>query len=526
MKLLYAHWMQELDAETINGIGIPSIVLMENASRGAADFFAREFPLPQFKHVIVVAGKGNNGGDGFAAGRILFQKGYNVHFVLLSNPEKLNPDPKINFDILNRLKLPITIIEKEDHLKALSALFKQFHHSDTFLIDALFGTGLNNPVRPGLYANAISAMNQSPFKIAAIDLPSGLSDAFLPDEAVHIDADITATFHSLKTAHLHPDGNKHCGHIHIIDIGIPHLLEQREAYYIDIIEPQAFENLFATRSVDAHKGSFGHTLTICGSVEKPGAGILSSYAALKSGTGLCTAAVCEENRTLVPAVHPELMTLIFKNSSQLSERFSQFNTILTGPGLGDTDETAQLISLLLETAPMPVIMDADALNVLQRPELKKKLNKKRSYPLVLTPHPGEFSRLTGQPVNEILKKRISLSREFAMQHSVYLILKGHHTLIATPGGHIYVNQTGNAGMATAGSGDVLSGMIAGMVSQYCKSYPIETILQAAVFLHGYAGDLAARKVGEVSLTAGDILNHIPSAIQQLHEYRSPYQVTR
>jgi hydroxyethylthiazole kinase-like uncharacterized protein yjeF len=213
MKILYSHWMQELDAETINGIGIPSLVLMENASRGAADFFAGEFPLPVYRRVIVVAGKGNNGGDGFATGRILAQKGYRVEFILLTHPEKLNPDPKVNFNILKNLGLEYIVVEKENQLQDIEALLARHHPGDTFVIDAIFGTGLNKPIRPGLYSQVIQRLNDSSFKIAAIDLPSGLSDSFLPREGIHVEADVTAALQSLKTAHLYPDGNKHCGKI-------------------------------------------------------------------------------------------------------------------------------------------------------------------------------------------------------------------------------------------------------------------------------------------------------------------------
>lgn len=515
-----------MDAETINGIGVPSIVLMENASRGAADFFARQFPLKDFPNVIVIAGKGNNGGDGLAAGRILFQKGYRVHFIILATPQKLNPDPKINFAILEKLELPYSIVETVDQLQILSDTLSSHSPGDTFLMDAIFGTGLNKPVTAGLYSRVISMMRDSGYKIAAVDIPSGISDTFLPEEGVHLDADATATFHSLKTAHLHPDGNRHCGTIQVIDIGIPEKLEQDEKYYLSMIEPRVFENLTAKRVVDAHKGSYGHSLTICGSIDKPGAGILSSFAVLKSGAGLCTAAVCFENRTLPISVHPELMTLVYSKNSDLLERLPEFNSVLLGPGLGNTAATADVVKLMLENSPAPLVMDADAVNALAPEKQKQLLKRKREFSVVLTPHPGEFSRLTVCSSAEIKRNRIGLSRNFAREFNVYLVLKGHHTLIATPGGRVYVNPTGNPGMATAGSGDVLSGVLAGMISQFHPSHPLESILQAAVFIHGYAGDLAAGDVGEISLTASDILEYLPDAFQALDDYRTPFPIAR
>lgn len=525
MKLLFASWMQELDGEAIDAVGIPSIVLMENASRGAAEFFAREFPLKEnYKNIIVIAGKGNNGGDGIAVGRILHQKGYNVTFVILSDPAKLNPDPKINFRIIERLNLDFTILRDRDqaHLESIFDGFKGFAKSETVIVDAIFGTGLNKPVKEGIYSRAIELINRSGFKIAAVDIPSGLSDAFLPGEGDHVTADVTATFQCLKTAHLHPDGSDFCGRIEVIDIGIPFERVNNDKYYIDIITPGVFKGLLKKREVHAHKGAYGHALTIAGSVDKPGAGILSSFAVLKSGAGLCTAAVCRENRTAAVTAHPEIMTLVYKGKEDLFPQLGPFNTVLAGPGMGDNNDTFDIVSTLIKKAEVPLVLDADALNVL-REEIKI-LEAPRPYPLVLTPHPGEFSRLTGIPVPGIARDRIGISREFAVKYGVYLILKGHHTLVVSPEGRVYVNVTGNPGMATAGSGDVLGGMISGMIAQFVKKYSLDVILQAAVFIHGFAGDLAAGRVGEISLTAADIIDSIPNAFRALgaDEYKLPF----
>lgn len=525
MKLLLASWMKELDGEAIDTIGIPSIVLMENASRGAAAFFAREFPLKEnYKNIIVIAGKGNNGGDGIAVGRILHQKGYNVTFVILADPETLNPDPKINFHIIKQLNLNFTILRDGDpsHLEEIFDGFNGYSKSETVIIDAIFGTGLNNPVKEGVYSQAIKHINQSGFKIAAVDLPSGLSDAFLPGDGVHVTADITATFQCMKTAHIHPDGNKYCGKIEVIDIGIPIERVNNDKYYIDFITPKTFKELLKKRDVDAHKGAYGHALTIAGSIDKPGAGILSSFSVLKAGAGLCTAAVCSENRTVAVTAHPEVMTLIYKGKEDLLPQLEPFDCILAGPGMGDNDFTFDIVSSLLKKAAAPIVLDADALNVLQK-EINL-LKAPRRYPVVLTPHPGEFSRLTGLTVPEITKNRIRFSREFALKYNVYLVLKGHHTLVVSPRGRVYVNPTGNPGMATAGSGDVLSGILAGMIAQFVNQYSLDIILQAAVFIHGFAGDLAADRVGEACLTATDIIDSIPNAFLGLEadEYKLPF----
>ena len=234
---------------------------------------------------------------------------------------------------------------------------------------------------------------------------------------------------------------------------------------------------------------------------------------IKSGAGLCTAAVCNENRTTAVSQHPEIMTLIYKTKKDLLPNLKNFNSIMAGPGLGVNQDTLDIITLLIQQTNVPLVLDADALTVLQGS--LKKLNRNRKDPLIITPHPGEFSRLTGLSIPEILRDRFEISRTFAIKNNVYVILKGHHTIIATPEGNVYLNPTGNPGMASAGSGDVLSGILTGMICQFFNKFSLDPILQAAVFIHGYAGDLAAEVKGEISLTAGDILDFIPNTFMAL-----------
>ncbi|MCP4215173.1 MAG: NAD(P)H-hydrate dehydratase, partial [bacterium] len=406
--------------------------------------------------------------------------------------------------------------------------FAAYPKNETVVVDALFGTGLNKPVSEGLFSETIDRINNSGFKIAAVDLPSGLSEAFLPEEGPHITADVTATFQCLKAAHIHPDGNAHCGEITVVDIGIPKELLKNEKYYIDITTADDCRELMKKSAVDAHKGSFGHGLTIAGSIDKPGAGILSSFSLLRSGAGLCTAAVPKENRLASILGHPELMTLIYKDIRELTDAVSggKFDVVLAGPGMGNTPATGAVLSMLLEKTPngQPLVLDADALNALaEGAGVSKKIPMGKG-PIILTPHPGEFSRLTGLTAAEIKRDRIALAREFAVKNRLFLVLKGHHTITATPAGRVFLNPTGNPGMATAGSGDVLGGIIAGMLCRYGKSQTVDLILRTAVFVHGLAGDMAAREKGEISLTASDIIDYIPRAFTALqspsynHEY--------
>jgi hydroxyethylthiazole kinase-like uncharacterized protein yjeF len=520
MEILLFPWIKELDRLAIEKAGIPSIVLMENAAQAAAAFFAAEFPCSRFPDCLVLSGKGNNGGDGLAIGRLLLERGYGVRFLLLAAPDQLSPDARANYDLICSLDREIEIIPSASRLKKILA---EYGVGETFLVDAVFGTGLDKPLKVGLFAEAIEAVNGSGIPVASVDIPSGLGENFAPGDGIHIRARVTAALHSLKWVHLIPDGCPDCGKTRVLDIGIPGNLAIAKEHYIRLTEPADFEALLAKRDPAAHKGDFGHVLVVAGSNEKPGAGILAAIAALKAGAGLCTAAVSMRNRDLYVQAHPEVMTMPYEKPEELSGRLNSFSCVLAGPGMGNRISTLKTVSLLLRESSQPIVLDADALNVLQGQT--GLLPARNTRPLVLTPHPGEFARLTNKTVKGIQENRLSLVREFAMKHGLYLILKGPHTLTATPEGHVWVNQTGNPGMATAGSGDVLGGLIAGLIAQFHPQQPMEIILAAAVFLHGFAGDLAVRATGEMGLTAGDIVAFIPKSILQIDEFHSPFLVS-
>ncbi|MDD8012521.1 MAG: NAD(P)H-hydrate dehydratase [Acidobacteriota bacterium] len=517
MKVLLNSWMKEIDRTAIERCGIPAIELMENAAGACCDYFCEVFPRNRFPSCLVLAGKGNNGGDGLAIARLLLERGYDARVLLLVRPGELGPAAKANYDrLLESGSLP-EAVPSAAHLKKLLA---GCDAGETFLVDAVFGTGLDKPVTAGLFAEVFAAVNGSGIPVAAVDIPSGLGEGFFPAAGVHIRARITAAIHALKWAHLNPDGNPDCGRIRIVDIGIPHDLEDKDEYYIRLTEPVDLRPLLARRPRAAHKGEFGHALVVAGSAEKPGAGILASYAVLKSGAGLCTAAVPPQNRDLSVLAHPEVMTLPFKKPEDISNRLDDFSCVLAGPGLGETPDTLRIVAMLLQKAKSPLVLDADALNVLaSQAELLKGRSQR---PLVLTPHPGEFARLTGKSVVDIQRERLTLARDYALKRGVYLVLKGHHTLTVSPQGRVWVNPTGNPGMATAGSGDVLGGMIAGLIAQFYPRQAMDLILAAAVFLHGYAGDLAAREMGEAGLTAGDITSFIPKSFLKAYGFHSPF----
>lgn len=513
MKILLNSWMREIDRAAITGRGIPAIVLMENAAVACCDYFSEVFPRNRYPGCLVLAGKGNNGGDGLAIARLLLERGYGVRVLLMARPSELGPESKINYERLVEAGYPPEAVSSATSLKKTLAACDA---GETFLVDAVFGTGLDKPVTAGLFAEAFDAVNRSGLPVAAVDIPSGLGENFPPAAGVHVQARVTAALHALKMAHLNPDGNPDCGRIRVVDIGIPRDLEHGDEYFIRLTEPSDIKPLLARRPRAAHKGDFGHALVVAGSTEKPGAGILASYAVLRSGAGLCTAAVPPQNRDLSVLAHPEIMTLPYKKPDEIVARLDDFSCVLAGPGLGENPDTLRTVAALLQKVKSPLVLDADALNVLDGQAAL--LRGRNQRPLVLTPHPGEFARLTGKAVKEVQQDRLGSSREFAVRQGVYLVLKGHHTLTVSPQGRVWVNPTGNPGMATAGSGDVLAGMIAGLIAQYYPKHAMEVILAAAVFLHGYAGDLAAREIGEAGLTASDVIRFIPKSFLKLNGF--------
>jgi NAD(P)H-hydrate epimerase len=517
MKILVNSWMREIDRAAISGRGIPASVLMENAAVACSEYFAEVFPRNLYPGCLVLAGKGNNGGDGLAIARLLLERGYDARVLLMARPNELGPESRANYDRLLEAGIPPEAVPSVSGLKkALAAC----NAGETFVVDAVFGTGLDKPVTAGLFAEAFDAVNRSGLPVAAVDIPSGLGESFAPAAGVHIRARVTAALHALKWAHLNPDGSPDCGRIRVVDIGIPRELEHGEEYFIRMTEPSDLKPLLARRPRAAHKGDFGHALVIAGSTEKPGAGILASFAVLRSGAGLSTAAVPPQNRDLSVLAHPEIMTLPYKRPEDIVARLDDFSCVLAGPGLGENPDTLRLVAALLQKVKSPLVLDADALNVLDGQAAL--LRGRNQRPLVLTPHPGEFARLTGKAIKDVQQDRLGCSREFAVRQGVYLVLKGHHTLVVSPQGRVWVNPTGNPGMATAGSGDVLSGMIAGLIAQHYPEHPLETILAAAVFLHGYAGDLAARELGEAGLTAGDIIRFLPKSFLKFNGFHSPF----
>jgi len=520
MFVLSAEKMQETDAHAIDKIGIPSIVLMENACRKSSTIIEEAFPKTHYNNALIIAGKGHNGGDGIGIARILAERGYSVELLILGTVDKLRGEPAINYNIYNNLEYRFSEITDSAEFK--STLIK-YPKNKTFIVDAIFGTGLNKPIKDGFYQEIIKLINNSEMSVVSIDVPSGLSGKFIPKSDSVVFADLTIAIHSLKEAHLYPDGNTYCGKTVVADIGIPRKSLTSSLPNIKMIGKKELFFLKENRKIDSHKGNYGHCLNIAGSFEKPGAAILSSMAILKSGAGLCTTAVQPENRDIIINGLPELMTKIYNNPEDLIESVKQANIILFGPGVGTDNKEKRLLQTIVKNADCPLIIDADGISLLaENKDFLKTFSKKNE--IILTPHPGEFSKLTGLSKNKIRENRLLLASDFAMKYNTIIVLKGHHTVIASPTGNLYINQTGNPGMATAGSGDVLSGIIAGLLSQYYSTIETDLIVATAVFLHGYAGNMARDKKGEISMTASDILKYISKAIRKIDDYKSEFKI--
>ena len=496
MQILTAEQIRTWDEFTIRHEPIPSIDLMERAASRCLDWLeGNKFLRKSFN---IYCGKGNNGGDGLALARLLSEKGCIVIVYILEFGHKGTEDFQMNLARLHETSVEIRFIQKEEN----------FHHisQENIIVDALFGSGLNRPLE-GLTAKLINHINSSGNKIISIDIPSGLySDKSSTGNSI-IRADHTLSFECYKLAFLLPANGLWLGILHILNIGLhKDYLQKLKSEYgwidRDIIHP-----IFKPRNKFSHKGDFGHVLLVAGSYGKMGAAILSSRACLKSGAGLLTTHIPKCGYAIMQTSLPEAMVNTDENeqiNTSLQERLSQFTAVGIGPGLGQDPKTALLIETIFKEYKKPIVIDADALNLLASNQQLVSLLPPYS---ILTPHPKEFERLFGSSVSEF--ERLQLAKQKAIQLQCIIVLKGHYSFIAMPDGLGYFNSTGNPGMAKAGSGDVLTGIITAFLAQ---GYQPKDAAILGVFLHGLAGDFAASFFSEQSVIATDISDHIGTAI--------------
>jgi len=528
--------MREIDRATSERFGVPSITLMENAGSAVARFVLSDYPRAE--RVGILCGKGNNGGDGFVVARKLVEAGRAVRVLLLADPEELRGDAAIMFQkmvgSLPPLNLAPLIVRELSGLDSSAAA--EIFAADV-IVDGILGTGFRPPVS-SLYAVAISKMNAASAPIVAVDIPSGAdADAMRPSSGSNggstgqARADAVVTFTAPRPAHVFAAliGGPTGGPTVIAPIGSPSeaIVSQLGLH---LSTPADFARLLAPRARDANKGSYGHVLVIGGSLGKAGAAAMAGFAALRAGAGLSTVVTPKSTLATVASFHSELMTVPLSETEAgtislralgpgLDSLLGSATLIAIGPGISRNSETAEFVRSVVGRGDKSIIgdmvVDADGLNAFEG--VSAKLNG-RGRTVIITPHPGEMARLTGLSIAEVQASRLEIARNFAREHELIVVLKGHRTLVAAPDSTVWVNPTGNPGMATGGTGDILTGMVAGLVAQHPQHALEATAL--AVYLHGLAGDLACESVGEHSLVATDLLRFLPQAFARMRNQES------
>ena len=502
MKVLSAAGMREVDRRTIE-MGIPGIVLMENAAHRVVEVLAERFAPLAAQSIVILCGKGNNGGDGLAIARQLHMRFHPkaLDVVLLAAPEELKGDAAANLAML-RVTGCAAVAELPDRASRA-----------TLVIDALLGTGASGPAG-GRMLEGIRLINSAfPLaKVIAVDIPSGMMSDTADTQGEVARADCTVTFTAPKPAHVLPPNCDRVGDLVVGPIGSPENLYQDA--WMSLLEPAMFRELLAPRPPGGHKGTFGHVLVVAGSRGKSGAAAMTGIAALRAGAGLVTVASAASAIPSIAAHAPELMTEPLAETHDGSilqavdlDAAAQGKTVIAiGPGLGRNSGTDALVSTIAGQFPRPMVIDADALG----PSVSSGADRIR----VLTPHPGEMARLTGKTTAEILADRVGVARDFATAHQLTLVLKGQRSLIAFRDGRLWINPTGTPAMGKGGSGDILTGIIAGFLAQFPER-PDEAVA-AAVYLHGLAGQIGARSLGDKCLMATDLLKYLPDAIADCH----------
>ncbi len=520
MRVLNTQQMREADRRTIDEIGIPSIVLMENAGRQAVAAMESAFEDLATSHVGVLCGRGNNGGDGFVVARTLVQRGVETSVFLLGSVADVRGDARTNLEVLGRIGLTVVEISNAQEWELH---FSEISRCD-LLVDAILGTGFHGPLS-GLLETVVADVNGLGVPVVAIDLPTGVSADTHEVEGEAIDASMTVTLAAPKIPLVLPPADTHSGDLVIADIGIPlPVLDEVEGPYIELLTRERMRELVPARVADSHKGDFGRILVIAGSLGRTGAAHLAAIGALRSGAGLVTIATPRSCVPIVAAMAPEYMTEGLEETASGTIDYAALDRILEfkadviaiGPGLGQSPGTSAFVQGLVERAGVPLVLDADALNAFAGdPE---RLMGRDGVDVVITPHPGEMARLLNVTVEAVQRNRLNCATEFAAAHRVHVVLKGHRTIVAGPDNRAFINLTGNSGMATGGTGDLLTGMIAAWFAQLLDA---EAACKLAVYLHGTAGDLAEADEGDVALVASDIAARLGDAVMELTARRLP-----
>ncbi len=510
MKICTAAQMRALDETAINTFGIPGMVLMENAGRNCAETIIRAHGDPQAKKAVIFVGPGNNGGDGLVIARYLHDRLGRPEIFLLVPPEKLSNDAGANLARVRELKIPIHPIRSTEDLDTAEPFF-----ADAWtVVDAIFGTGLKRAVT-GHFAAVIERINRFTCPIIAVDIPSGLDADTGRELGCCVTADRTVTFGLAKVGLVTAPGNRYCGELEVVDIGIPAAAEKEVGISLELLDRQV-AGFLPRRFATAHKGSYGHLLLLAGSGGKTGAALLAGLAGLRTGTGLVTLCVPRDLNPIFETALWEAMTIPLAGAAGIAS-INDLETIraalagkqalVLGPGLGTGPETAELVIKLYQEVEQPMVVDADGLNILAQ---EVEILKNPAGPRILTPHPGEMARLANCTVKEIQGDRINTAIDFARANNLILVLKGANTVIAAPDGRAAINPTGNPGMAAGGMGDVLAGALGGFLAQGLSPWPAACL---AVYIHGAAADrLAATE--PMGYLAGEVADEIPATLAE------------
>lgn len=523
MRLFLASDVREMDRKAIEEHHTPGIILMENAARGAMEAMLPRLPPAETCPAIsIFAGPGNNGGDGYAMARHLLNRGYKVRTFLCTQRDKIKGDAKVNLSILETMTRQVYTMRTLQDLEPWRERISQ----SSAIVDALLGTGLSKPVS-GWYETLIQQLNQidGPLKVA-VDLPSGLDPNFGVPNPLCFLADLTTTFAGCKIGLAMPAALPYVGDIEVVDIGMPKSILDNTPHQAVLQTEENTKDLWPSHRSNSHKGTYGHALVLAGSPGKLGAALLTSQAVLRTGAGLCTLA---NETNVVKSMEGRVLEV-------MTEAFSSFDSsadgstieiagiehiiqetlqlaqgksaVVIGPGLGQTLSKERWLTSLLQKLEVPVLIDADGLNLMIS---QLSVLKERKAPTVLTPHPGEMGRLVGISSKDVQSNRLNLARSFALQHNVTLVLKGARTVIASPDGQCWLNSSGHAGLATAGSGDVLSGIIGALLTRGVEATEAARL---GVYLHGKVANRLRQSYGMSGLIAGDLLQHLPRTIAE------------
>ncbi len=507
MRISTVEQMHALDKRAIEEYGIEEKLLMENAAHALYFIILKHFGDVRNKKFVAFAGPGNNGGDAITLSRKLFSNGASVKIYLMSDPSKYRGAARMNYEIAKKIGIPMEKFEGENALIRF-----EVERADA-VIDGILGTGISRNVE-GKYAEAIEIINTAAKMVFSVDIPSGINGNTGEIMGTAVRANYTVTFGLPKIGNVLYPGYEYCGNLYVSHISFPPANYEEETIKIFTNDPLPPP----PRKKDGHKGTFGDVLFVAGARKYYGAPYFSALSFLKAGGGYSRLATA---KSVVPFVASEGKEIVFHPLEETEEGSISYNAkgeimdiaenvdfVVLGPGVSLNDRTQKLIIDLIESIEKPMLIDGDGLTALSK-KIDVLEGKKN---IVLTPHPGEMSRLTGKLIGDILKNRIETAREFAMSYGTILVLKGAHTQIAMPDGRVYINLTGNSGMATAGSGDVLTGTIAAM---YGLGFNIEEATRMGVFVHGFAGDIAAECKGEDGITARDIMESLPEAMRRM-----------